>query len=140
MPHCTRTKEDVAGRVADMFRIAESRDDLDLKRLSLLSGLDYGSLNNYRNGTAIPLHAFVQLAPHIPDDLLSMCVKPAGKIIVPEEAPDGGAHDLAKDSGDYQVTYLSAIDPESEAGAALSHRERAQLQAIQGRMKSRKVA
>lgn len=63
MPHCTRTKEDVAGRVADMFRIAEARDDLDLQHICLLSGMTYETLLSYRNGTAMPLHAFVQIAP-----------------------------------------------------------------------------
>ena len=140
MPHCTRTKDDVAGRVADMFRLAERDYSLDLKRLELLTGMSYETLKSYRNGTAMPLHAYVQLARYIPDDLLTLCVAPAGKHVGSDEPDDGGAPDLARDSSEYGVTYLAAIDPDSEAGPQLSHRERAHLASIQGRMKARRVA
>lgn len=140
MPHCTRTKEDVAGRVADMFRIAQRDYDLDLKRLELLSGLDYSSLKNYRNGAAMPLHAYVQLAKYIPDELLTLCINGAGKHVGTDEPDEGGPHELARDSGEYNVEYLNATDPRSEAGPVISPRERARLCDIQRRMKVRKVA
>lgn len=140
MPHCNRTKQDVAGRVADMFRLAERDYDLTIKRIALLSGMSVETLNEYRKGAAIPLHAFVQIAPHIPDELLSLCVETAGKSVLSNETPDGGAHDLARDSGHYNVEYLNATDPSSEAGPAIGPRERARLSEIHNRMKVRKVA
>ena len=140
MPHCTRTKEDVAGRVEDMFRLAERDYYLDLKRLALLTGLDYSSLNNYRKGAAIPLHAFVQLAPHMPDELLSLCIGGVGKHIGTDEPDDGGAHDLARDSSEYNVEYINATDPRSDGGPKITPRERAKLGDIHRRMRARRVA
>lgn len=140
MPHCTRTKEDVASRVADMFRLAERDYGLDLKRLELLTRLDYSSPKNYRSGTAIPLHAYVQLAPHMPDELLSLCINGAGKHVGTDEPDDGGAHELARDSSEYNVEYLNATDPRGDGGVTITPRERGRLTDIHRRMRVRKVA
>lgn len=123
-----------------MFRLAERDYGLDLKRLSLLTTLDYGSLNNYRNGAAIPLHAFVQLAPHMPDELLSLCIGGAKKHVGTDEPGDGGAHDLARDSSEYNVEYINATDPRGDGGPAITPRERGRLNDIHRRMRARKVA
>ncbi|WP_395393106.1 hypothetical protein WBP07_18075 [Novosphingobium sp. BL-8A] len=123
-----------------MFRLAERDYGLDLKRLELLTRLDYSSLKNYRNGTAIPLHAFVQLAPHMPDELLSLCVGGVGKHIGTDEPDDGGAHDLARDSSEYNVEYIRATDPRGDGGASITPRERARLTDIHRRMRVRKIA
>lgn len=127
MPHCTRTKEDVAGRVADMFRLAERDYDLTIKRLSLLSGMSPDTLNTYRNGTAIPLHAFVQLAPHIPDDLLTMCVEPAGKLIVSDEAGEDDLDTAGLDAGEAAHAVQKARHPNSPGGIAIVPQERAEI-------------
>lgn len=134
------TKQDVASRVADMFRIAEARDDMTLKRLEALSGVPYESLNGYRRGASMPLHVFVAISQHIADDLLSLCVEPANKGVVTNDIPDGGPHELARDASEYNVTYLDSINPTSEAGQSLSPRERARLEAIRRRMAARRVA
>lgn len=126
MPHCTRTKEDVAGRVADMFRLAERDHDLTIKRLSLLSGMSAETLNTYRNGTAIPLHAFVQLARYIPDDLLTMCVEPAGKY-VGSELGDGDLDTAGLEAGEAAHAVQRARHPASPGGVAIVPQERAEI-------------
>lgn len=134
------TKEDVASAVADMFRIAEDRDGMSLKRLSLLSKVPYESLNSYRNGTAMPLHVYVAIASFLADDLLSLCIERADKHIASNEPEDGGAHDLATDSGEYSQKFAEALHPESPGGASITHIERAELNAIHRRMKARRIA
>lgn len=126
MPHCTRTKEDVAGRVADMFRLAERDYDLTTKRLALLSGMSAETLNTYRNGTAIPLHAFVQLARYIPDDLLTMCVEPAGKFIASENG-EGDLDTAGLDAAEVANKVQRARSPASPGGIAIVPQERAEI-------------
>jgi hypothetical protein len=127
MPHCTRTKEDVAGRVADMFRLAERDHGLTLKRLSLLSSMSYDTLNEYRKGAAIPLHAFVQIAPHMPDELLTLCLEPADKAVVSGGITDGALDELAEEAADYLAEYTHARSPSSPGGAQIIPMERAKL-------------
>jgi hypothetical protein len=122
MPHCPRTKQDVEGRVADMFRLAERDYDLDIPRLALLTGLDRGSLNNYRNGTAIPLHAFVQLARHIPDELLSLCLAPADKCVLPIMPDDADLDKLTAEAVDFAADKLRR-----EADGVVCHIDRKAL-------------
>jgi hypothetical protein len=62
----------------DMFRLARRDYALSYKRLSLLSGIPDSTIESWAKGVAMPLHGFIALAPHIPDDLLSMVVEPAG--------------------------------------------------------------
>lgn len=126
MPHCSRTKEDVAGRVADMFRLAERDYDLTIKRLSLLTEMSPDTLNTYRNGTAIPLHAFVQLARYIPDELLTMCVEPAGKFIASEDG-EGDLDTAGLDAGDAAHAVQRARHPASPGGVAIVPQERAEI-------------
>lgn len=140
MPHCTRTKQDVEGRVVDMFRLAERDYDLTIKRLVALTGMDAGSLNNYKNGAAIPLHAFVQLCRYIPDELTSLCLEPAEKHVGTDEPSDGGPHDLAEDSGEYSRAFAEATRPDSPGGPSIVHSERLRLAQIHRRMRTRRIA
>jgi hypothetical protein len=143
MPHCARTKADVANRVADMFRLAERDHGLTVKRLALLSGMSYDTLQNYRNDAAIPLHAFIQIMPHIPDELLSMVTEIGGKDVVsPGNDTDSTLDDLAEEAAEFVAEYTRARSPNGPGGATIVPIERAKLgeQARRVGAKARKVS
>lgn len=123
-----------------MLRLAERDYDLSVKTLNAETGIPIPTLNSWKRDTMMPLGGFVALCRVIPDDLTSLLLEPAEKHVGTNETPDGDAHALARDGGDYNVAYLNATDPASENGAEISPRERAGLHDIHRRMKARKVA
>ncbi len=140
MPHRTAADHDVIARQEAMLRLAERDHDLTINRLEAETGIPAVTLRTYKRDTMMPLAAFVKLCGVIPDSLTSLVLEPAGKRVETEHAPDGDAHALARDGSEYNVEYLRATDPTSEAGPSLSPRERARLADIHRRMKARKVA
>jgi hypothetical protein len=137
MPHCTRTKQDVAQAQADMFRSAEFSHNLPLKRIATLSGMSVETLNEYRKGAAMPLHAFVQIAPYIPDELLSLCLAQAGKHVGSDEGDDGDLDALTVEASGLVNEVL-----EAKRDGSVTHIERARIQQRTRRVVSigRKVA
>lgn len=123
-----------------MLRLAERDYDLSIRTLNAETGIPIPTLNSWKRDVMMPLGGFVALCRVIPDDLTSLMLEPADKHVGSNEAPDGDAHALARDGGDYNVAYLNATDPASESGIDISPRERAYLNDIHRRMKARKVA
>jgi hypothetical protein len=126
----------------DMFRLARRDYALSYKRLSLLSGIPDSTIESWAKGVAMPLHGFIALAPHIPDDLLSMVVEPAGKFVGTFEPSGNDLHDLSTDCADYQAAMARATHPNSPGGVAVVPSERGGLRDISRRMapKARAVA
>ena len=145
MADAAGTEQETKAAQADLFRIAERDHGLTITALARETGLSEAALRSYNAPNIfarakMPLWVFVRLAAVIPDDVMSIVFEPVGKCLTSCETPDGDAHALARDGGEYNVAYLNATDPSSEAGQDLSPRERAQLHEIHRRMKTRRVA
>lgn len=129
---CDRTPETqhVLALQADMFRLAKRDYALTYTRLSLLSGVPTTTLESWGKGTAMPLYGFVKLAPHIPDDLLSMVMEPAGKLVCSPHGGDGDIHDLHSVSAHLAHTVAKATHPKSPGGVHVVPSERGEIRDI----------
>ena len=128
MIDCERAKQLFSARQADYFRIAKNRDDLDCKRLALLTGIPFSTLTTWATGgPAMPAWAMFELAQHIPDDLTCMLVERSGKYVGTCEPGDGGFDKLAREASGYTAEYLQATDPAGPGGAAVVPMEAARL-------------
>lgn len=127
---------------ADMFRLARRDYALTFKRLSLLSGIPSGTLESWAKGTAMPVYGLVRLLPHIPDDISSLLVEPAGKHIGTDEEAPNAVHDLHNDSAEFCLEATKATHPASPGGVNIVPSERSKLRDISRRMapKARAVA
>lgn len=133
---CQRDPESqhVLALQADMFRLAKRDYLLTYKRLSLLSGIPDSTLESWGKGAAMPLYGFVKLAPHIPDDLLSMVMEPAGKFVGSVEPSDGDIHDLHTDAAELTSAATKAVHPKSPGGVHIVPSERGQIRDIARRL------
>lgn len=125
---------DVIAAQEAMLRLAERDHQLSTKRLEAETGIPAVTLRGYKRDVMMPLSAFVKLCRVIPDDLTSLCLEPSGKHVGTDEAGDGDLDALARESAGYNVEYLDARDPNSEAGAAIGPREAARLKERARRM------
>jgi len=112
----------VLGLQADMFRLAKRDHALTYKRLSLLSGIPDTTIETWAKGTAMPVHALVRLAPHIPDELTSLLMEPAGKHIGTDEQDDGNLDALGREAAGFVAEKL-----EREADGKVCHIDQAAL-------------
>jgi len=135
-----RLNQDVISAQERMLRLAERDHGLTPKAIFAETGIPIPTLQSWKRDTMMPLAGFAMLCRIIPDELTSLCLEPAGKHVGTDEITDGGAHEIARDSSEFNVEYLHATDPKSESGTAISPRERARLDEIHRRLRSRRVA
>lgn len=106
-----------------MFRLAERDHGLTLKILALESGIPFGTLRTYAQGTAMPVSALCKLSRVIPNALTSLMLDPAGKEICDAEASDTDFDDLARVALDYASAHAAFRHPQSDGGIRLVHTE-----------------
>jgi hypothetical protein len=135
MPRSTNFVQDVISRQERVLRLAERDYDLTLTVLSAETGIPKPTLSSWMKDTAMPAYGLVLLCRVIPDDLTSLMFEPVGKHIGTNEGKDGDLDALAREAAGFNVEYLDAHHPDSEAGSRLSPRERARL-----KDKARRVA
>lgn len=125
-----RSTENVANllqRQRDMFRLAEANYDLTVSRLSALTGFHRTTISAWRAGNNLmDLPSFVEVARHVPDDLTSLMVEPAGKVL--RTADDVACFDaLATLALEYAATHTKARSANSPGGPAIVPCEAAEL-------------
>lgn len=99
---------DIVSRQERMFRLARRDHGLTDKILNLETGIPIPTLVSYRRGAAMPVHALVKLARIIPDELTSLLVEPAGKIIGTAEPDDGDLDALGCEAAGFTAEYVEA--------------------------------
>lgn len=119
--------QDVISRQERMLRLAERDYDLTLKVLEAETDIPKETLASYKRDVAMPAWALVALSRVIPDELTSLLFEPVAKHIGTDEPGEGDLDALAREAATYNVEYLDAHSPKSEAGQAISPRERANL-------------
>lgn len=115
-----------AGQLA-MFRLAERDHGLTLKILSLDTGIPFGTLRSYSQGTAMPVSALVKLSRAIPNELTSLMLDPGGKVLADAEPEESDLDDLARAAIDVLQKYVAARHPESDGGIRIVHSEKADI-------------
>ena len=115
-----------AGQLA-MFRLAERDHGLSLKILALDSGIPFGTLRSYSQGTAMPVSALVKLSRVIPNELTSLMLDPGGKVLADAEPEETDIDDAAIAALDLLSRYVKARHPESPGGVRIVHSEVADI-------------
>ena len=123
---CEIAQKVEAGQLA-MFRLAERDHGLSLKILSLESGIPFGTLRSYAQGTAMPVTALVKLSKVIPNELTSLMLDPGGKVLADAEPEETDIDDLARAAVDILSRYVSARHPDSPGGIRIVHNEIADI-------------
>lgn len=126
MPNSDGASQHMADLQERMLRLAGRDYGLSLKVLSAETRIPERTLRNYMAGAMMPVHVFRELCRVIPDELTSLLM-PTGKHVGTDEPGDGDETALAREAAGYSAEYLNSTDPASEAGPALSPRERANL-------------
>lgn len=93
---------------ADIFRLAKRDHGMTTRRLALLSQIPERTLMSYCTGTAMPIYALVRLLPHLPDELTSMLVEPAGKRLTSDESDPGSLDELGCEAAGFVHHYVEA--------------------------------
>ncbi|MDF0543361.1 hypothetical protein PX699_13465 [Sphingobium sp. H39-3-25] len=110
-----------------MFRLAERDHGLSLKILSLDSGIPFGTLRSYAQGTSMPVSALAKLARIIPNELTSLMLEPADKVLADSEPEETDLDDLARAAVDVLQKYIAARHPDSPGGIRIVHNEVADI-------------
>jgi hypothetical protein len=111
-----------------MFRLAERDFGLSIAILSAESGIPASTLRDWKGGATMPLWAAGALAQAgLPDYLLSLPLRPYGRVVATETLEDAALHEAAEGAAEFAQEYLKATSPASESGPDLSPREKARL-------------
>jgi hypothetical protein len=119
--------QDIISRQERMLRLAERDYDLTPPVLAAETGIPKETLLSWKRGVAMPAWALVLLCRVIPDELTTLMFEPVAKHVGTDDIGDGDLDRLARESAGYNVEYLDARQPDSDAGSDLSPRERANL-------------
>ena len=112
----------VLGLQADMFRLAKRDYALSYKRLSLLSGIPDTTIESWAKGVSMPVSGLVKLLPHVPDELTSLLLEPAGKHVGTNETDDGDLDALGREAAGFVAEKL-----DREADGTVCHIDKAAL-------------
>lgn len=127
MPRKSDFVQDIISRQERMLRLAERDYDLTPTVLAAETGIPKPTIVSWKHGVAMPAWALVALSRVIPDELTTLLFEPVAKHVGTDDIGDGDLDKLARESAGYNVEYLDARQPASEAGTELSPRERANL-------------
>ena len=106
--HC-KAQQNFINLQADVLRLADRDHGLSIKRLAMLTEIPATTLVTWKNGTAMPAWAMVELARFIPDDLMSLMTEPAGKFVGTLTDDGGGCLDsLGREAAGYTAELLDA--------------------------------
>jgi hypothetical protein len=125
MCNVDREIQNILAIQSDMFRLAKRDYQLSPKRPA-----------------AMPMHGFVRLLPHLPDDLSSLLTEPADKHIGTNAPSDNDIHDLIDTASELTNEGVRAMHPKSPGGVHIVPSERGKIRDISRRLapRARKVA
>lgn len=121
------TEQETKAAQAEMFRLAERDYGLTLTTIEKEAGFEPGKLKPYNHSNIfarakMPLWIFVRLCRVLPDDVLSLCVQPAGKCILPLLPDDSDLDKLTAEAVEFAADKLRR-----EADGVVCHIDRAAL-------------
>lgn len=93
---------------ADVFRLAKARYGLSTARLAARSDIPETTLATWGKGTSMPAWAMVELARHIPPDLMNLLLEGAGFCLTPLQHVDSEMDDLAYEATGFTHELLEA--------------------------------
>lgn len=129
-------QQDFMSRTADVFRLAKRDCGLTTPRLAALTGIPAATLVTWASGnTAMPAWAMCALSEHIPDDLMSLLMEPAGKFIGTTDAADDDLDALGCETATFTAELL-----EAKRDGKVTPRERDRLKDRARRVASRAQA
>lgn len=124
-----------------MFDLAYRKHGFTRKILASHMEVSISTVRSWEEGASMPVHGFVKLArvPKFPNELLSLMVEPAGRVIADAEEDESDIDDLALSALEVLAKYVSARHPDSPSGIKIDHTERSDIKdaakAIAGRAK-----
>jgi DNA-binding transcriptional regulator YiaG len=124
-----------------MFDIAYRKHGFSRKILASHMEVSVSTVRSWEEGASMPVHAFVKLArvPKFPNELLSLMLEPADRVVADAEEDESDLDDLALSALDVLVQYVAARHPDSPSGIKIDHTERGAIKdaakAIAGRAK-----
>jgi hypothetical protein len=125
MAHTDRIQALTVETQRTIGRLAERDYGLTLKRISMDSGIPYGSVRNYFSQAhnaplaELPLSAFIKLIGVIPDRLLSQLLDPADRHLAQNEDDDSELDDLADVADAVAREVRRARHPHSPGGTEI---------------------
>jgi hypothetical protein len=145
MCNVDREIQNILAIQSDMFRLAKRDYQLSPKRLAALSGIPEATVASWahpQRPAAMPMHGFVRLLPHLPDDLSSLLTEPADKHIGTNAPSDNDIHDLIDTASELTNEGVRAMHPKSPGGVHIVPSERGKIRDISRRLapRARKVA
>jgi hypothetical protein len=145
MCNVDREIQNILAIQSDMFRLAKRDYQLSPKRLAALSGIPEATVASWahpQRPASMPVHGFIRLLPHIPDDLSSLLTEPADKHIGSNVPSDNDIHDLIAGASELSHEGVRAMHPESPGGVHIVPSERGKIRDISRRLapKARAVA
>lgn len=93
---------------ADVFRLAKARYGLSTARLAARSDIPETTLATWGKGTSMPAWAMVELAKHIPADLMNLLLEDAKLCFTPLQRIDSELDDLAYEATGFTHELLEA--------------------------------
>jgi hypothetical protein len=131
MADVSRLAQDVVARQIAMFAsFVGERGHTNRKALSAASGIPVSTLKSYADGTAMPLHAVLAIADHLPGAAINMLFEPAGKRLCDAEQQAANWDAVAA-----SASMLTFEICDARSDGMIDHVERARL-----RQRARAVA
>jgi len=108
-----------------MFDLAYRRHGFSRKILNLETDIPLTTIKSYEEGTSMPVSALVKIArvKGFPNELLSLLLEPADKILADAEPDETDLDNLALAAVDVLQKYVAARHPESPGSIRIVHNE-----------------
>jgi len=129
MPDLSIPARDSVAAQRELFRRAESEEGLSIAVIAKRSPLKAGTMQGWRDGSAMPAWAIGALSSAgVPDHLLSLIVEPFACFVVSEPDGEGDLDTAANEALDFASEVNKAHHPNSPGGLAIVPQERALIE------------
>jgi len=108
MADCSVNPQHFVDAQADVFRLAKARHGLSIARLAALSSIPETTIRTWSTGTSMPAWALIELARHIPADLINLLTEQGGFCLTPIERADSDLDQLACEASGFTHDVLEA--------------------------------
>ncbi len=122
-----------------MLDLAYRKHGFTRKILASHMEVSPSTVRSWEEGTSMPVHAFVKLArvPKFPNELLSLMVEPADRVIADAEEDEADIDDMVLAAAKVIELYVKGRHPDSDGGIRLVHTEKGEIKDAAKGLKAR---